>query len=354
MNNTLRKSCVGVAGLQDIALLLGVAAVYYFTARIGLMLAFEQTNATPVWPPSGIAFAAVILFGSRILPGIFLGAFMANLAVFASSAILPLTSIFIASGLIAMGNTLEAIAGAYLLQRLNNTVRRPIYIRDMMMFMFATVLMCLLGSAIGSLSLYITGFASTEVISTVLFTWWLGDTAGVLVITPLILAWANIRKEQDNHTWWISLLIISALIILISVCVFWEWMLADYVGSMPYLLMPLLLWAAYRCGAKGGTIAVFLVSLFAVIGTIEQLGPFTGHSVNASLLLLQTFICITAVVTLLLASAIEERNNMEIALMRSNEDLEERIAQRTTELAHSNKELLGYRENLEKLVDQRT
>lgn len=354
MNHSLPRSIIGISSLHDVALMLAVAAVYYFTARLGLVLAFDQTNASPVWPPSGIAFAALILLGRRVLPGIFIGALLANLVVFAVGSHLPLVNIVYVSVQIAFGNTLEAMTGVLLLNRLNRIVARPKNMRGMVMFILSAILMCLVGSIIGSLGLFTSGAATSENILTAWFTWWLGDLAGILVITPLILSWAEKKPSEENNTWLASFLIISLILIFAAVCVFWEWLLADYVTSMPYLLMPLLMAAVYRCGAKGGSTAVFIVALFAVIGTIGELGPFANTSVNASLLLLQVFICVMATVTLLLAAAIEERDVMELALLHSNEDLEERIAERTAELARSNRALSDYRKNLEKKVEQRT
>ena len=108
-----------------------LAVIYYAAARLGLQLQFEATQATPIWPASGIALAALILLGPRLAPGVFLGAFAANLADFflksgATAAIdsggvlqhfLSHPTEIAMSAAIGVGNMLEALSGAYLVRR---------------------------------------------------------------------------------------------------------------------------------------------------------------------------------------------------------------------------------------------
>jgi integral membrane sensor domain MASE1 len=94
-----------------------IAIIYYGAARLGLLLAFQNTNASPVWPPSGIAFAAILLLGYRVWPGVMIGAFLANFVVFLANKPADIGPIIAVSSFIAMGNTLEAVSGAFLLHR---------------------------------------------------------------------------------------------------------------------------------------------------------------------------------------------------------------------------------------------
>src|SRR5213596_909377 len=103
---------------------LGIAAVYFVAGRFGLSLAFANPSASPVWPPTGLSLAAVMLVGYRVWPGIFAGAFLVNLSTAGTVA----TSLGI-----AFGNMLEALAGGWLLKRLGGDRRalervRSIYV----------------------------------------------------------------------------------------------------------------------------------------------------------------------------------------------------------------------------------
>src|SRR5438552_9932473 len=90
---------------------LGLAAVYLLAGKLGLLLAFVHASATPVWPPTGIALAALLLLGYRVWPGIFLGAFLVNI----TTAGTVWTTVGIAAG-----NTLEGLAGAWMMNRWAN------------------------------------------------------------------------------------------------------------------------------------------------------------------------------------------------------------------------------------------
>src|SRR5213594_4160206 len=125
---------------------LGVAILYYGAARLGLLLAFEKTNASPVWPPSGIAFAAVLLLGYRVWPGIMLGAFLANVAVFLTNQAADVFAIVAVSSVIGVGNTLEASVGRALLDRLIGPFTRA---QDVFTFTVVTLVACLVSPSIG-------------------------------------------------------------------------------------------------------------------------------------------------------------------------------------------------------------
>src|SRR5438477_1796391 len=88
---------------------LTVAFIYFWAARLSLFLAFQTTNASPVWPPSGIAFALILMWGYRIWPGIMAGAFLSNVVVFLANNAAHLSSILTASFLIGIGHSLEGI-----------------------------------------------------------------------------------------------------------------------------------------------------------------------------------------------------------------------------------------------------
>src|SRR6185312_10712567 len=128
--------------------IIAMAAIYYFAARIGLLLQLGHTNASPVWPPSGIAFAALIIFGFELWPGILLGAFIANVVVFEANKVAGTPTVLLMSLLISMGNSLESIIGYYLLKKLKSFNVLSVT-RHFAIFFITVLFMCLASSLIG-------------------------------------------------------------------------------------------------------------------------------------------------------------------------------------------------------------
>src|SRR5690242_18685498 len=162
--------------------LLILGTVYYIAGRLGLQLAFVNASATAVWPPTGIAIAGLLVLGFWAWPAIFAGAFFVNL--FTSGSV-P------ASLGIALGNTLEGLAGAYLIQRFaqgRSAFQRPL---DIARFTVLAALSTQISASVGVLSLAFTGLASASAYRSIWITWWLGDTTGALTVAPALILWAN-------------------------------------------------------------------------------------------------------------------------------------------------------------------
>ena len=161
--------------------LIGVFAIIYVIAgKIGLNLASLHASASPVWPPAGIALAAILLLGYRAWPAIFVGAFLVNLTTAGDVA----TSVAIASG-----NTLEAVAGAWLVNRFaggKNVFDRP---QSVFKFALAAAISAVVSPLFGVTSLALDGFADWTNYGAIWVTWWLGDVTGDLIFTPLVLLW---------------------------------------------------------------------------------------------------------------------------------------------------------------------
>src|SRR5579872_760532 len=180
-----------------------LAVAYYVAARLGLQLQFEGTQATPVWPPSGLAFAALLLFGPGLAGGVFLGALLANLVDFFVKAggppgaheflrhIAEHPDHLLASATIGLGNMLEAAVGSALVRR---TVALPDIsdtIRSAFLFLLAALACCVIASSIGIFSLWAIGALPASLVAPAWFTWWLGDATGIWIIAPLVMAWAR-------------------------------------------------------------------------------------------------------------------------------------------------------------------
>ena len=334
---------------------LAVAAVYYISARLGLQLQVDATQATPVWPPSGIAVAALLLFGPRLAGGVFLGALFANLVDFyaksdAASAgwlayLAAHPAAMAASSAIGVGNMLEALAAAVVVRHF---AAGPDLTRDshaVVVFALTALASCLIASTVGVASLSLGGFLPPALRWTAWFTWWLGDAAGVLIVTPLALAWARLDPADLAR----PLLRLASVLLLFLFCVltFRGWLegtaapalVPVVIKTAAFLLIPILLGIEYAFGGAFGTLGVALAAAIAVLGTAAGHGPFIGATQNESLLVLQGFIGIVSVAVLVLDAVLRERRAALADLTRTRDELEERVRARTAELRQVNDEL---------------
>jgi diguanylate cyclase (GGDEF)-like protein len=286
------------------ATLAGLAAVYFIAAKLGLRLAFVNPSATAVWPPTGIALAAFLIFGARVWPAIFAGAFVANLTTAGSVA----TSIGIAGG-----NTLEGLLGAYLVQRF--AAGRQAFGRPRNAFRFALLAAGLspaVSATCGVTSLALAGFARWADFGGIWLTWWLGDAAGALVVAPVVLLWSESPRVHWSPRQAVEAAVLLACLILVGQIVFGgQFPAATQNYPLEFLCIPVLLWAAFRFGARETATATLLLSGVAIHGTLRGFGPFARNTQNESLLLLQAFIAVIAVTKLIVAAVVAERRRME-------------------------------------------
>jgi PAS domain S-box-containing protein len=275
-----------------------LAAVYFVAAKFGLSLASVHTNVSPVWPPTGIAIAAVLLLGYRAWPGIFLGAFLGNFLTPIPAAV---------AGAIAIGNTLEAVCAAGALNAIGFRISLD-RARDIFKFGLVAVLCTMLSATIGDLSLCLGHSARWADFPSLWLTWWLGDLTGALTVAPLILTWCAgaghwlPKRRYFEATVLILLLSLSAMVTFGGVSP-----APVFYYPLTRLMIPFLLWASFRLGRRGVTVAIAVISAFAIWGTWQGLGPFISGAPNNSLLMLQLFIASNAVTFLFLVTVVEER-----------------------------------------------
>jgi PAS domain S-box-containing protein len=288
--------------LLQIGLSLLIAIAYFAAAELGLSLASVHENVTPVWPPTGIAIASLLIFGRRVWPGVFLGALAANLP----------TSISVASAIaIAAGNTLEALLAWFLLQRSKRWQKSFDSVGNVMIFVvYAAVLAPLVGATIGSLSLCFSDASQWGEFWYLLLTWWMGDGFGALIVAPLILSWSSSRKINREEMPEIASLFV--LLMIVVLVVFGGWFPGP-VKTYPlaYLCLPCLLWAALRFDQRIVTSAIVLMAGVALWGVKHGYGPFAQTNTNVSLLLLISFVGTTSLMTLLVAAITTERHKAE-------------------------------------------
>src|SRR4029434_11201685 len=195
---------------------IGILTVVYFIAgKFGLMLASLHASASAVWPAAGIALAALIVLGYRACPAICVGAFLVNVTTAGNIA----TSLAIASG-----NTLEAVCGAWLVNRFAGGITvfdRP---QGVVKFALAAVVSTIIGPAFGVTSRALGGFADWDNFGAIWLTWWLGDTTGDLLIAPLIILWSIPSKRRWNRREAVEVGILSLLLFVLSEAVFGGWL----------------------------------------------------------------------------------------------------------------------------------
>ena len=310
--------------LKYLAVIALVAAVYCAAAKLGLALAFAAAQVSVVWPPTGIALAALLLLGYRVWPGVFLGAFLANVTTH--------ETIMTALG-IATGNTLEAFTAAWLLRRFVAFDNALGGLKDVMgLLLFSVVLSPVAAATIGNASLCLGGVQPWAAYGSLWRIWWLGDAGGALIVAPLILAWGT--RSLMSGTPVSAKVIAEAFllaggVILSCVDIFTKTSAAGVAGySLVYLIFPFIIWAALRFGQRGTTFVTIVATGIAVWSTAHGLGPFKSASVNQSLMLMETFMAVVASTGLFLSAAITERKTAEARLLNHAKELE-----------HSNREL---------------
>lgn len=297
----------GSRALYAVAIVL-LAAVYLAAGKFGLSLASVHTNVSPVWPPTGIALAAVLLLGNRVWPGIFLGALLTNLFT-----PVPAASAF---G-VAIGNTLESVIAARILCTVDF---RPSLdrARDVFKFVLVATVCTAGGATIGNLSLLLAGAASWSQFGSLWLTWWLGDLTGAVAVAPLILTWsAGEGHWLPRHRYFEAALLIVLLSVSAIVTFGESSPTPVHYYPLSRLMIPFLLWAAFRLGRRGVTVGVAVIAAFAIWGTSHGFGPFVTSDANQSLMMLQLFIASNAVTFLFLVTVVEERR---LAQAKQKED----------------------------------
>jgi len=280
-----------------------VSLAYFVAGRLGLATPFTSGNISPVWPASGIAVASILIYGNRIWPAIFLGAFFTNYL----SAIPHVASI----GL-GIGNTLEALTAAFLLQKLAIFDISLSRLRDVLsLIAFGAITATMVGATVGVGVLYATGVSPWSGIGSAWLVYWLGDAMGVLLITPLILALRTVNNPLSASRL-AELLGLVAALTCTAFFVFLEhsW-IAIKLDVLAFAVFPFVMWAAIRFGVAGCAFMITIVATIATVATTYGSGPFAHYSPFIDASLLQIFFFVLSTSGLTLAAALSERERLE-------------------------------------------
>ena len=314
---------------------LAVTVVYVALAKSSLALASINPSATPIWPPTGFALATVLLLGYRIWPAIFIAAFIVNVTTAGSLA----TSLAI-----GMGNTLESIVGAYIINRWSDgvgTFDTPAGIGRFAATCFVTTP---ISSTVGVVGLSVAGYASWNNFPTIWLTWWIGDLAGALLVTPVIVLWARSASRTLDARTLARSMAGFAIAAVIGVIAFSP--LSQQIANssaLAFLSLVPLMWAALHHNQRDTATTALILAIFAVWGALSGDGPFARDNLNDSFLLLLAFMISISVPSLALSANVAMRERHE-----------QHIEEIMLELSHRSKNLLAVVHGIAHQVARRT
>jgi diguanylate cyclase len=279
--------------LRYLAQLAIVCGAYFALAKAGLEFAFANQSVTSVWPPTGLALAALVLWGQRMWPAVAIGAFLANITTAG-----PLLSVL---G-IATGNTLEAVVGAYLLTRVagfDPTLER---VRDVAALVACgAIFATMISATIGVTSLFAADLVPQSELFSTWRVWWLGDAGGALIVAPALLVLGSAARWDRRPRVGFDAVALLAVLVAVTVVAF------TIEETLAYVIFPLLFWIAFRLHQPGTVVAGLIVSGISIWLTAQGEGPFIGGSPDAELLRSQTFVGVATITGLLAAALISER-----------------------------------------------
>ncbi len=314
--------------LKFLGLMAALAVAYFLAGKAGLAFSFVQGNVTLIWPPTGIAVAAVLLFGYRVWPGLALGAFIVTASTGA-----PLG--FAAAA--ALGNPLQALGAVYLLRRFGSFDRSLARVSDVLWFVgLGAALSPVISATTGVAGLRLAGLADWPLLPQVWIMWWSGDAMGVLLLAPLLL---TLRDWRDKS--WEPRHIVEGAFLLLGTALVCTWVYdtpqgLEYTDALSYLTFPFVIWAGFRFEQRGATAVIFVTTAMAVWATASGRGPFAQSDVHASLLSLSGYLSIYAVAGMMLAAAVMQRRHT-LAAVEIVHGMRDRT--RSEELAAANGQL---------------
>src|SRR5262249_31043587 len=272
-----------------------VAGLYYGAARAGLHLAYLHGSVTALWPPVGVGIAALVILGPGVWPAIVIGDLL--VADFST----PLGTV---AGQ-TVGNTLEVLVAAVLFRRLAERRTGLERVWDVLALVGSAAIGTLISAVFGVVSLRLGNVIKAAEFGTVFRTWWLADFSGALVFAPVILVWAGHRAVRLTRAQLAEgAVLLAVLIVLIEV---------PSQPDVPYIVFPVLIWAALCFGPTGAATAVAVTSCVTVWNTAHGSGPFVRESITHSLLASQLFVAVAALTSLILAAVTAERSASESA-----------------------------------------
>ena len=282
-----------------------VGALYFFAARVGLLLASVNSNASPVWPATGVAIVSLFVLGVRLWPAVAVAAFVANDLTGSPVGV---------NAAIAIGNGLEAVIGAIILQKMvENRSRTPFHFETIASIVVA-FLASIISATIGNFALMVGGIIDANAMPTSWLTWWTGDMLGALCIVPLalfIFAKGDDYRQEKGLMYWAGLVSLMAGIGVVSYGVFF--LIAS--GPLLFLLLSSILVASLWRGAAAANLIAIEISVIGILATVNGKGPFVGGTLNENLIHLQLFLAAVALTGAILPGLVTVKGRRTVAIV---------------------------------------
>jgi|GEM_PF-4405611 len=314
-----------IKSLPYSVLLLLLALVVFGVTYIGLLFSYVETPLAQIWFPTGLSLVIMLWQGVRFLPAVFIGT--------AVNYIL-LTHSFLLGGLLAVGSTAEAVVGYYLLTAVGFQMHMK-RLRDVWyLFVYGGVASTLTGAIISGISLCYFQPSLWNSFFGVFGLQWLGNTTGVLILTPMLLYIMTMEKQRWSMGRIVEFLVTVMVIIGITYVIFHtEYLKGSLNFSFVFLIFPFTIWSVIRYGIPGAVISTYLISLNAILSAQTHSGIFAAESYVMSIIVLDGFLIFLSTTSLALAALLAERDDVEQSL-RQSEERYRIIAERTGQLVY--------------------
>ena len=297
--------------------------IQYGLAQTSIYLS-DTSGASAIWPTSGFYLASLLIFGWRISPAIFLAEIVGNSLFYETASAIMLISLVDGTEILILGFLIQRWIGHH--QLLNRS-------QDFFKFLVIVLGLTAISSTLATGVLCLHGISSWSDFIATWRLWYVAIFGGLTIVTPALLSWAH----WENRRQWGSLQVGEFALLLgatigISSLSFWQ----EY--AFEYMTLPLLMWCAFRFRQQESTLLVFVIDSIAVFATRQGFGPFVREDLTQSLILLQSFILVVGLTGYTLCAIVNENRQAALKLTRANDELEQRVAERTSELAIAKEE----------------
>jgi len=321
---------------QFLILNLLIAIAYAIGVDLSHKFATLPATVASVWFPSGMTLALVYLLGDRVFLGIAVGSILAiSLDLLKVDPPISIFNFLLINAGCALGNCLQPLIATYLIKKFAKHKNIFSHVDTVLLYVVAAIFSPIVFATIGMTSICLAGLASWNNYGISWLTWWIASAIAHLIFTPTILLYKKSRKlEYRLNKWEVRLVLISFLLI--------SWVSFGYSYRVEYLLLPILIWTVGRCGKFFASLLVSVVSLIAIFASVQGYGFYTKVSPNESLMLLQSFMAVFSLTSLILSAVIDGRTEAKELLKQAIENLEYTVNQRTEELIESKAQLSGF------------
>ncbi len=337
--------------LSKIGLILVIASVYFFVGQDGFWLAEENDNVTTLISASGIALAAILLLGDFIWPGILIGSFLYNVVLFLPDISLTWSTVIFSSLIISIGNTLQGLIGAHLINRLCNNYNPFEKTKDVFRFTYITLLICIITATITTITVNVVNIQTNVNHDNLWFSSWTSEVSGIFLLVPLLLGWSRKYSVKRDKKYITSFVLLYVSVLLIDGFIFFEWLPQIAQFRKVYLTIPILLWAAFSFEQREVVTAIALSAVLSFLGTVRNLGPFAHEPVTISFVSSQIYVTIISVTILILRAAINERKKSSQELNVAHQMLKILAEERKVKLNTTLKEVEDYQRRIDNIFN---